>query len=116
MTTPGAVDMLSHPTVESSSKSAKQAVILAAGRGRRLASVTDNRPKCLVEVGGCTLLQRQLRLLRRAGVERVCVVAGYQGQAVCDAAGGDADVIYNDQWSSTNSLYSLWLCRRWIQG
>ncbi|MCG8543163.1 MAG: hypothetical protein MJE12_03025, partial [Alphaproteobacteria bacterium] len=47
---------------------------------------------------------------------RVCVVAGYQGQAVCDAAGGDADVIYNDQWSSTNSLYSLWLCRRWIQG
>ena len=92
------------------------AVILAAGRGSRLRSETDERPKCLTEVGGRTLLEHQLELLFEAGIERVCVVAGYQAQAVQDAVHGAADVIYNDLWASTNSLYSLSLCRQWIRG
>ena len=91
-------------------------MVLAAGRGSRLKSETDERPKCLTEVGGRTLLEHQLDLLFGAGVQRVCVVAGYQAQAVQDAVGHAADVIYNDLWASTNSLYSLSLCRQWIRG
>ncbi len=93
-----------------------EAVILAAGRGSRLKSETDERPKCLTEVGGRTLLEHQLELLFAAGIQRVCVVAGYQAQAVQEAVGGAADIIYNDLWASTNSLYSLSLCRQWIRG
>ena len=93
-----------------------EAVILAAGRGSRLQSETDARPKCLTEVGGRTLLEHQLELLFDAGIQRVCVVAGYQAQAVQDAVGDVADIIYNDLWASTNSLYSLSLCRQWIRG
>ena len=44
-----------------------EAVILAAGRGSRLKSETDERPKCLTEVGGRTLLEHQLNLLFGAG-------------------------------------------------
>ena len=93
-----------------------EAVILAAGRGSRLQSETDAVPKCLTEVGGRTLLEHQLELLYGAGIERICVVAGYQAQAVQDAVGDAAEVIYNDLWASTNSLYSLSLCRQWVRG
>ena len=93
-----------------------EAVILAAGRGSRLQSETDAVPKCLTEVGGRTLLEHQLELLYGAGIERICVVAGYQAQAVQDAVGDAAEIIYNDLWASTNSLYSLSLCRQWVHG
>ena len=93
-----------------------QAIILAAGRGRRLGAATDDRPKCLTELAGRTLLQRQLELLGASDIERVCVVAGYQAQAVQQAIHPTADVIYNDLWAATDSLYSLWLCRKWVRG
>lgn len=93
-----------------------EAVILAAGRGKRLGPEAEDRPKCLTEVGGRTLLQRQLELLAASGVRRVCVVAGYQACAVQEAAGQAAEVIYNDRWATTDSLYSLWLCRNWARG
>lgn len=92
------------------------AVILAAGRGSRLQSETDAVPKCLTKVGGRTLLEHQLEHLHDAGISRICVVAGYQAQAVQDAVGDAADIIYNDLWASTNSLYSLSLCREWVCG
>ena len=93
-----------------------QAVILAAGRGVRLLGETGDRPKCLVEVGGKSLLEHQLQCLAAAGIERVFVVVGYEANQVCTVAGDRAAVIYNEHWATTNSLYSLWLTRRWISG
>lgn len=52
-------------------------VILAAGLGSRLRPLTDTTPKCLLDVGGATLLERQLRRLAAAGVRRSVVVVGY---------------------------------------
>ncbi len=58
------------------------AVILAAGRGARLAPLTDHRPKCLLPVGGRAILDRQLEALTRAGVRAVAVVTGHAADAV----------------------------------
>jgi choline kinase len=60
-------------------------VILAAGLGTRLRPLTDQHPKCLLEIGGQTLLARQLSQLARAGLTRAVVVTGYLADQV-DAA------------------------------
>jgi choline kinase len=87
-----------------------EAIILAAGRGSRLAARTA-RPKCLVEIGGVPLIEHQLRMLEMVGISRVLVVAGYRADDVRGAVRGRARVIENEAWSNTNSLYSLALCR-----
>ena len=54
-----------------------KAIILAAGLGSRLRPLTYNKPKCLIELFGETLLSRQLRVLEGCGVDDVLVVGGY---------------------------------------
>jgi choline kinase len=88
-----------------------RAVILAAGRGNRLREVTGNRPKCLAQLGGCTLIERQIRALRACDVDDIAVVAGFGADAVRRACGPDVDFVINARYESTNSLYSLWLAR-----
>lgn len=88
-----------------------RAVILAAGSGRRLRPVVGARPKCLARIGGCTLIERQIESLRRAGIARIAVVLGYRRDEVEDVCGPDVDVVDNPEYASTNSLYSLWLAR-----
>lgn len=58
------------------------AIILAAGRGARLAPLTDHRPKCLVPVAGRAILDRQLDALTRAGVGEVTIVTGHAADMV----------------------------------
>lgn len=92
-----------------------KAVILAAGVGKRLGAVTGNRPKCLLEVGGRSLLVRYLDALLEAGVKSAVLVVGHR-QELIHAAAGDAyrgcalRYIANDQYRR-GSLYSLWLAR-----
>lgn len=92
-----------------------KAVILAAGVGKRLGAVTGNRPKCLLEVGGRSLLVRYLDALLEAGVKSAVLVVGHR-QELIRAAIGDAyrgcalRYIVNDQYRR-GSLYSLWLAR-----
>lgn len=93
---------------------ASQAVILAAGRGQRLGMRVEEIPKCLLEVGGRTLLDHQLEMLAAAGVRNVCVVTGYHHDVVVRACHNRVHVIQNPKWASTNSLYSLWLARNWV--
>jgi L-glutamine-phosphate cytidylyltransferase len=87
------------------------AVILAAGRGTRLGARYGSLPKCLLGLGGTTLLGRQLAALRACGVQAVTVVAGFQAARVADACRTAAEVIVNPRFAETNSLYSLWLAR-----
>ena len=58
------------------------AVLLCAGQGRRLAPLTDDRPKCLVPIAGQTMLAWQLRALAVAGIEDVTVVTGFASEAI----------------------------------
>lgn len=86
-------------------------VILAAGKGSRLNATAGDKPKCLVEAGGITLLERQVRTLRRCGIEDVVVVVGCQAERVRAACGSTVTYVENDRFSETNSLYSLWTAR-----
>lgn len=91
-----------------------EAIILAAGRGSRLSSITEDIPKCLVEVGNRSLLRHQLDLLASAGIDRVTVVTGYCADKIEAELDGRAETVFNPVWSQTNSLFSLWLCRERI--
>jgi choline kinase len=86
-------------------------IILAAGRGSRLNGTAVDRPKCLVEIGGASLLARQLRTLRAAGLDDIVVVVGCQADHVRREAGRGVRFVENARFSETNSLYSLWLAR-----
>ena len=88
-----------------------QAVILAAGRGGRLTTVTGNHPKCLARVGSCTLLERQIATLRSCGLDAITVVVGYHAADVRRVCGPGVGFVHNTRFASTNSLYSLWLAR-----
>src|SRR4051794_39000830 len=85
-----------------------QTLILAAGRGSRLRPLTDDRPKCMVELGGIPLLHRQLTALRSVGVGDVTVVAGYRADAI---RAEDVSVIVNSRHDVTNMVATL-LCAK----
>ena len=96
-----------------------QAVILAAGQGIRLRPLTDDCPKCLVEVHGKPILRYQLEALCDAGVRKCVIVVGYRAAQVRASFGTrfrDLSITYveNEIFDSTNNIYSLWLARREI--
>jgi choline kinase len=85
-------------------------VILAAGRGARLNGNNGEMPKCLVTLGGETMLSRNIRLLRETGVDEVVVVVGCAAETVRRSI-ADVTFVENPVFAHTNSLYSLWLAR-----
>lgn len=91
-----------------------KALILAAGRGHRLQPFTRTTPKCLLPVEAHeTILQRQVRLLTQAGVDRIVVVAGFGFPQVQAALAHDhrVRVIYNPFHEVADNLISLWAAR-----
>jgi choline kinase len=89
-------------------------IILAAGRGARLRPAVGAIPKCLMRMGAATLLERQIASLQQAGVDRIAVVAGYRADRVRRLVPSDVLVAYNNRFGSTNSLYSLWVARAFL--
>jgi choline kinase len=86
-------------------------VILAAGKGSRLNGTAGDKPKCLVEIGGITLIERQIQTLHGAGIDDVVVVVGCQANRVRQACGDRVTYVENSLFAETNSLYSLWTAR-----
>lgn len=93
-----------------------QAVILAAGMGSRLNAMTGGGSKALVEIGGRPLLLHTLEALADHGIGPVLVIIGHEAQALQEVIGDRAEVMLNERFAETNSLYSLWLARDWIKG
>lgn len=92
-----------------------KAVILAAGVGKRLWEVTQHRPKCLIEIGGRSLLHRYLESLAAVGIRRAEIVVGYKQdmiRAAVEQDSCDVDVTFlvNEQFHR-GSISSLWLAR-----
>lgn len=92
-----------------------KAIIFAAGLGKRLQGITQGRPKCLVEIGGQTLLSRHVEYLGRLGVRQVVLVVGFaqdhirQAMAV-DPFAQDIRWVVNEQFTR-GSITSLWAAR-----
>src|SRR5258708_26912125 len=86
-------------------------IILAAGKGSRLNGTAGDKPKCLLEVGGMTLLERQILALENAAVDDIVVVVGCQAERVRRACGPRVTFVENPRFLETNSLYSLWTAR-----
>jgi choline kinase len=86
-----------------------KAIIVAAGRGKRLGVETDGIPKCMVKVGGRPILHWQLDALAAAGVDDVVIVRGYLGDRIAGPAGGGPALRFvdNPDWASNNILTSL---------
>lgn len=96
-----------------------QAIILAAGLGKRLGNLTQNNTKCMVEIHGKTLIERSLDNLSAAGVSRVVLVIGYEGQKVIDLLGNsyaNMELVYveNPIYDKTNNIYSLYLAKDYL--
>tara|TARA_B100000686_G_C16755968_1_gene955513 strand:+ start:1353 stop:2009 length:657 start_codon:yes stop_codon:yes gene_type:complete len=76
-------------------------MILAAGRGERLRPITNEIPKCLVEVRGRSLLERHLKMLSRSGVRRVVINLGWLGEKIVEVAGNgerfNLEIVYSDE-------------------
>jgi len=95
-----------------------KAIIVAAGRGRRLGSETEALPKCMVEVGGRPILHWQLDALRAAGVDDVVVVRGYRGDCIAPPAGSSLALrfVENPDWAENNILTSLFYAEHEMDG
>ena len=87
-----------------------KAIILAAGKGTRLDGAAI-KPKCLVEIGGMTLLQRQMESLKDANIKHIVVVVGFGADSIREECSSDITFVENVHFAETSSLYSLWLAR-----
>ncbi len=87
-----------------------KAIILAAGKGTRLDGAAV-KPKCLVEIGGSTLLHRQIDTLRSLGVRKIVVVVGFGAESIREECDDEISFVDNPVFAETSSLYSLWLAR-----
>ncbi|MER3445982.1 MAG: nucleotidyltransferase [Candidatus Dadabacteria bacterium] len=94
-----------------------KAVILAAGRGSRLYPYTKYIPKCLLDIEGETILERQINHIRDCGIYEVIIVVGFGFEKVenflrnYNGLGMQIKTLYNPFYQTTNSLISLWIAR-----
>ena len=96
-----------------------QAIILAAGMGKRLGERTRDNTKCMLEVNGVRLIDRLLRCLHEAGVSRIILVVGYKGDKVRKYVGDAYEgipvhYVENPIYDKTNNIYSLFLARDYM--
>jgi len=92
-----------------------KAIILAAGRGARLGEHSKNLPKCLLKIGDQCLIDHQIQALRSSGVYHIVLVLGYMSQHVRKHVEKYDDIHFtfleNNEYSCTNTAYSLWIAR-----
>ena len=96
-----------------------QAIILAAGMGKRLKELTQNNTKCMVKVNGVTLIERMLRQIEKQHLSRIVIVIGYEGQKLVDYIETlhiQTPIIFinNPIYDKTNNIYSLALAKEWL--
>lgn len=96
-----------------------QAIILAAGMGKRLKELTANNTKCMVKVNGITLIERMLRQLDALKLDRIVIVVGYEGEKLTqyvNALSIATPVVFVDNpvYDKTNNIYSLSLAKEFL--
>jgi histidinol-phosphate/aromatic aminotransferase/cobyric acid decarboxylase-like protein/choline kinase len=98
-----------------------QAIILAAGMGKRLGEYTKNNTKCMVPVNGVRLIDRMLTQLSTLNLNRVVIVVGYEGAKLIEHIGDRYDdklkieYVHNPIYDKTNNIYSLALAKQQME-
>jgi histidinol-phosphate/aromatic aminotransferase/cobyric acid decarboxylase-like protein/choline kinase len=96
-----------------------QAIILAAGMGKRLKELTRDNTKCMVKVNGVSLIDRMLHQIQRQSVNRIIIVVGYKGEKLkeyIETLGIETPITYIDNpiYDKTNNIYSLSLASEYL--
>jgi len=87
-------------------------IILAAGRGSRMKALTDDRPKCLVELSGRPLLNWQVNAFHAAGIDEIAIVTGYKHHLLAEFG---LIEFHNSRWAETNMVSSLACANAWLE-
>ena len=96
-----------------------QAMILAAGMGKRLKHLTENNTKCMVKVNETSIIERALRILDRKGLSKIVLVVGYKGKKLIEFV-EQLDIhtplvyVWNYDYEKTNNIYSLSLAKEYL--
>lgn len=93
-----------------------QALMLAAGMGKRLGKYTENATKCMVPVNGKTLIEYAIESLIAAGIKKLTLVVGYKREVLKNFLKGkykeiQINYIDNDVYDTTNNIYSLYMAK-----
>lgn len=96
-----------------------QAIILAAGMGKRLKELTSNATKCMVEVNGEMMIHKTLMHLEKLNLNKIVLVVGYEGQQLMDYVNSlglktPVECVVNDVYDKTNNIYSLYLAKEYL--
>lgn len=97
-----------------------QALMLAAGMGRRMGKYTESHTKCMMTVGKRTLLERTVEALQLAGIEKLVMVIGYEAETLRDYIQKmnfdiEIEYVYNYDYAATNNIYSLFLAKDYLR-
>ncbi len=97
-----------------------QAIILAAGMGKRLGELTKGHTKCMIEVGGETLISRLLHQLDQYHLSRVVMVVGYKAKELREYLQTldittPLEFVENTVYDKTNNIYSLYMAKDWLE-
>ena len=85
------------------------ALILAAGRGTRMSGI--DTPKCLLDIGGSSIIQYQIKCLKNVGINKIFIVTGYHSEQIHSHLSDDVIFIHNVDFATTNNLYSVWTAK-----
>jgi L-glutamine-phosphate cytidylyltransferase len=88
------------------------ALILAAGRGTRMGNI--EKPKCLLDIGGTTMIEYQIKCFKNIGINQIFIVTGYNSEMIEEYLTEDVTYIKNSEYASTNNLYSIWVANKII--
>ena len=97
-----------------------QSVILAAGMGKRLKSLTEKNTKCMVEVNGVSLIERMLKQIEKQdSIDRIIIVVGYKGEELKQYISTlniktPIEYVENEIYDKTNNIYSLYLAKDYL--
>lgn len=96
----------------------ENAIILAAGRGSRMREFTNDRPKCMSEVKGKSVIQRTIEALKYKNINNIIVVTGYKSEILrrhLESIDDSIRIIENKDWETTNSIASMKLALQYLK-
>jgi len=93
-----------------------KAIIMAAGIGKRLHALNLNKPKCLINIGGTTLIRRSVNLLVSKGISDITVIVGYKSDLIRNELNNNIAYFENPDFHITNSIKSLWYAKDLLEG